>query len=63
MLCKNYTLLRLQKLTLISESVIPGYHVTIGGLTFEQVSKRPFGKTLKRALVNEAKQERILIYG
>ena len=47
----------------ISESVIPGYHVTIGGITFEQVSKRPFGKTLKRALVNEAKQERILIYG
>jgi len=47
----------------ISETVLPGYHIKIEGLTFEQTSKRPFGKTLKRSLVNEAKQERILIYG
>lgn len=47
----------------ISESVMPGYHIKVDGLTFEQVSKRPFGKSLKQSLVNEAKQERILIYG
>jgi len=47
----------------ISETVIPGYHIKVEGLTFEQVSKRPFGKSLKRALVNESKQERFLIYG
>jgi len=47
----------------ISETVLPGYHIMVDGLTFEQTSKRPFGKTLKRSLVNEAKQERILIYG
>lgn len=47
----------------ISETVLTGYHIKIDGFTFEQVSKRPFGKTLRRSLVNEAKQERILIYG
>ena len=47
----------------ISETVLTGFHITVNGLTFEQVSKRPFGKSLKQSLVNEAKQERILIYG
>lgn len=47
----------------ISETVISGYHIVIDGITYEQTTKRPFGKSLKRSLVNEAKQERILIYG
>lgn len=47
----------------ISETVISGYHIVIDGITYEQTSRRPAGKSLKRSLVNEAKQERILIYG
>jgi len=47
----------------ISETVIPGYHIKIDGLTFEQVSKRPSGKSLQQSLINENTQERILIYG
>lgn len=47
----------------IAETVVSGYHIVVDNQTFEHVSKRPFGKTLKRSLVNEAKQERILIYG
>ena len=47
----------------ISETVLTGYHIKIDGLTYEQTSKRPVGKSLKQSLVNEAKQERILIYG
>lgn len=47
----------------IADTVINGYHIKVDGITFEQTSRRPFGKTLKRALINEAKQERILIYG
>lgn len=47
----------------ISETVLNGYHIKVDGITYEQTSRRPFGKTLKRSLVNEQKQERILIYG
>ena len=47
----------------ISETVLNGYHIKVEGITYEQTSRRPFGKTLKRSLVNEQKQERILIYG
>ena len=47
----------------ISDSVLSGYHIVVDGLTYEQTSKRPFGKSLKRSLINETKQERILIYG
>jgi hypothetical protein len=47
----------------ISETVLPGYHITIDGLIYEQTSKRPQGKTLQRSLVNMDKQERVLIYG
>jgi glycogen synthase len=47
----------------IADTVINGYHIKVDGITFEQTSRRPFGKTLRRALINEAKQERILIYG
>lgn len=47
----------------ISDTVIPGEHINIDGITFEQLTRRPAGKILKRKLVNEEKQERILIYG
>ena len=47
----------------ISETVIPGEHITIEGLVYEQTSKRPQGKSLQRSLVNMDKQERVLIYG
>jgi len=47
----------------IADTVLNGYHIKVEGITFEQTSKRPFGKTLKRSLLNEEKQERVLIYG
>jgi len=47
----------------IADSVLNGYHIKLEGLTYEQTSRRPFGKSLKRSLINEKKQERILIYG
>ncbi len=46
----------------IAETVLDGYHIKIDGITFEQTSKRPFGKSLQRSLINEEKQERFLIY-
>jgi hypothetical protein len=47
----------------ISETVLNGHHIKLDGIVYEQTSKRPFGKSLKRSLINEQKQERILIYG
>ncbi len=47
----------------ISDTVLSGYHISFDGMIYEQTSKRPFGKTLKRSLINEQKQEKILIYG
>ena len=47
----------------ISDTVLNGYHIRLDGMVYEQVSKRPYGKTLKRRLQNLQKQERILIYG
>lgn len=47
----------------IADTVLNGYHIKVDGITFEQTSRRPFGKTLRRSLINEEKQERILIYG
>lgn len=47
----------------ISDTLIDGTHIKVGAYVYVQTSKRPFGKTLKRSLINEAKQERILIYG
>jgi cytochrome c-type biogenesis protein CcmE len=49
--------------TRISETVIPGEHIRIEGLVYEQTTKRPNGKSLQRGLVNVQKQERVLIYG
>lgn len=47
----------------ILDTVLNGYHIRFDGMVYEQVSKRPYGKTLKRRLQNLQKQERILIYG
>lgn len=46
----------------ISETVIPGSHITINGYTYEQVSRAPRGRRITRKLINEDKQERIVIY-
>lgn len=47
----------------IAETVMEGTHIRVEDYVYVQTSKRPFGKTLRRSLINEAKQERILIYG
>jgi|TARA_R110000803_G_scaffold27212_3_gene63740 hypothetical protein len=47
----------------ISETIIQGKHIVIDGITFEQLTKRPNNRVVKRKLLNETKQERILIYG
>lgn len=47
----------------IAETVIPGGHIVIDKFTYQQLTRRPAGKQIRQRLVNEEKQERILIYG
>jgi len=47
----------------IADTVISGGHISLEGFTYLQLTRRPIGKNLKRSLVNEETQERILIYG
>ena len=46
----------------IADTVLNGYHIRLDGMVYEQVSRRPYGKTLKRKLQN-SNGERVLIYG
>lgn len=48
---------------MIADTILPGHHISFNGYTFEQVSRPPRGRTIRQRLINEDKQERILIYG
>lgn len=46
----------------IADSVIPGSHITVEGLTYQMVSRRPQGRRVIRKLLNENTQTKITIY-
>jgi len=46
----------------ISEDVVPGHHIMVEGQRYEMLSKRPIGRRVTRSLINEEKQERIVLY-
>ena len=60
---KLYYILQSKVNARISDTVMAGTHIRVQDYVYVQTSKRPFGKSLKRSLINESKQERILIYG
>lgn len=45
-----------------SELVIPGSHIEIDKLRFEQLLRKPKGRSIARKLLNENKGERFIIY-
>lgn len=47
---------------MIADTILSGYHIKLDGYTYEQVSRPPRGRTIRRRLINENTQERILIY-
>ena len=44
---KSYYISPMRSNAQISETIIPGYHITVGGNTYELVSKRPRNKIIK----------------
>lgn len=46
----------------ISDLVIEGNHITIDGITYQRLSRKPRGRSLKRKLKNIETDTRILIY-
>lgn len=53
---KSYFISPMRSNAQISETIIPGYHITVEGNTYELVSKRPRNKFIKRTLSNEKEQ-------
>lgn len=46
----------------ISLSVVDGFPITVGGIVYERLSKRPSYRSEKQRLVNEAQTERIILF-
>lgn len=46
----------------IADTVVEGYPIMIDGYQYEKVNRAPRGRRILRKLVNEEKQERIVIY-
>tara|TARA_R100000951_G_C2644918_1_gene182239 strand:- start:1430 stop:1624 length:195 start_codon:yes stop_codon:yes gene_type:complete len=46
----------------ISDTVLEGMHIEIDGLTFQQLSKKPRGRSIQRKLLNEKSHTRLVIY-
>ena len=59
---KSYYIASSRMNSRIAETVLSGQHIVVEGQTYEQLSKRPQGRTPIRSLVNEEKGERLVIY-
>jgi len=46
----------------ISDTVITGQHITLEGLTYQMVSRRPLGRRVLRRLQNLSTNTKIVIY-
>jgi len=59
---EKYFISRLKINAKTSELVIPGEHITLNNYTYEQLSRKPKGRSIFRKLLNEQNQERFVIY-
>ena len=48
--------------TKVSDLVIEGYHIEIDGITYQRLSRKPRGRSVKRRLKSLKSNTRILIY-
>ena len=46
----------------IADTIITGRHITVEGLTYQMVSKRPLGRRVLKRLINESTNTKIVIY-
>ena len=46
----------------IADILDEGHHIEIDGYRYERLQKKPRGRSISRTLLNEANNERIVIY-
>ena len=46
----------------LAETVLEGEHIRIEGYTYDRVSRRPKGRSIKQTLLNSTETERWIIY-
>lgn len=46
----------------IADLVLDGYHIEIEGYRYEELARKPKGRSIKRKLINTNTQERLIIY-
>lgn len=59
---KSFYVLATKLTSRISETVIPGYHITYDGYIFEAVSKRPIGKTIYKRFRSMDDKEQLILF-
>lgn len=60
---KSFYISSMKMNSIISDTVISGYHIVVDGLTYELLSRRPKNRRVIRKLVGVDTQEEITIYG
>jgi|TARA_B110000908_G_scaffold46387_1_gene56546 hypothetical protein len=46
----------------VSDLVIEGNHIEIAGITYQRLSRKPRGRSVKRKLISKESNTRIVIY-
>mgnify|MGYP003654762309 FL=1 len=46
----------------ISDTVLEGMHLEIGGITFQRLSRKPRGRSIQRKLLSMDNSTRLVIY-
>jgi|TARA_R110000803_G_scaffold91901_1_gene159383 hypothetical protein len=59
---KNYYVAADKITARISDDVNPGYHIRMKGVRYENVSKRPLGKSIVAKLVKPDESEMLFVY-
>ena len=59
---ENYFLSSLKINSKTAELVMPGYHIEIDKMRYEQLMRKPKGRSIQRKLLNTNTQERFIIY-
>jgi hypothetical protein len=59
---KSYYILSVKVNPLIADTVMPGRHIIMNGYTFEQLSKKPKGRSIFKKIRNKVTGVTLIIY-
>jgi hypothetical protein len=60
---KSYYIAKSRVNARISDTVIPGYHISIGGYVYELISRAPAGKRILKKFRSLDDTKQLVIYG